>query len=533
MRAAFRTLATLTPLAWGFLLLVVFPVHAYAVDYSWTSYLQISRATGFSSPSAACQSLLSICDTADGSTSKPSGLSSVIEIPGTNGTGYYCEFSFLDRGDYVSGNYQWNDNGRKSHYCGSGNVAKADRVGDSCPSGSVYNAQTGQCDAPPEPCPTTDIYAAVSCAYIAGAGWVCPGEVCRDSCAYVTSPNSTSKCDSALGACRARYSGSGSSCSVGSEQCSGATCVDAPSPSEPPPVEPPCTTYQGTTVCISNDNTGCGTVNGVEGCFTPDQNCGTYNGTFSCFPQDKPQNNCGYANGQKVCFDPNNPTQQIPPTSADHPNNGGNADGNDNNDPMNPSETSGTSPQGSNQGATNESVDDLGEKLGEKIDRTNSLLDGIDGVLDGIKGLLDDEYNASAESSDAEAGAAGTAAGQAMGQSVGTAVDDAVAARDAEVEQAIGAVPSTVDAFFGPSGELVPALNSLGGFFPEASSCSDYTIPINAMGVSIQVTLPVCFLSRFTSLIEWVLWCLTAIGLWNIFYSGLRLENAKASKGGF
>ncbi|MNZ18644.1 hypothetical protein D3C78_356610 [compost metagenome] len=506
MRAAFRTLATLTPLAWGFsplgwgkgffaLMLVVFWQPAFSADYYW--YQSIVPSIHYPSAEAACQANF------------PTSYNSVV-------------FYSVDQARC------------RVNYNGATIIENMLflRSGDSCPVGSVYNSATGACDTPPEPCPTTDIYAAVSCSFVGGV-WVCPGETCRNSCSYLTSPNNTSKCDSGLGMCRQRYTGTGSACSVGSEQCTDTSCVDAPAPSEPPPAEPSCTTYEGTTVCISDENTGCGTVNGVEGCFTPDQNCGTYNGTFTCFPQDKPNNNCGYANGQKVCFDPNNPTQQIPPTSADHPNNGGNADGNDNNDPMNPAETSGTSPQGSNQGATNESVDDLGEKLGEKIDRTNSLLDGIDGVLDGIKGLLDDEYNASAESSDAEAGAAGTAAGQAMGQSVGTAVDDAVAARDAEVEQAIGAVPSTVDAFFGPSGELVPALNSLGDFFPEASSCSDYTIPINAMGVSIQVTLPVCFLSRFTSLIEWVLWCLTAIGLWNIFYSGLRLENAKASKGGF
>jgi len=120
-----------------------------------------------------------------------------------------------------------------------------------------------------------------------------------------------------------------------------------------------------------------------------------------------------------------------------------------------------------------------------------------------------------------------------MSQSVGNAVDDAVAARDEKVDEALSGVSSTVDGFFGESGELVPGLNSLGDFLPEASGCSDYVIPFNAMGVSVQVTLPVCFLSRFKELIEWVLWCLTAIGLWNIFYSGLRLENAKASKGGF
>ncbi|MCO6063190.1 hypothetical protein NG726_41875, partial [Pseudomonas sp. MOB-449] len=76
-----------------------------------------------------------------------------------------------------------------------------------------------------------------------------PGEVCLNSCAYLTAPNQTNKCDSALSACRARYSGSGAACSVGSTNCTDATCVAAPAPSEPPPAEPPCTTYEGTTVC--------------------------------------------------------------------------------------------------------------------------------------------------------------------------------------------------------------------------------------------------------------------------------------------
>lgn len=534
MRAAFRTLATLTPLAWGFSLLgrlemrcflfsvlSFYSLYSFSADFVWTARFDYYSAVG-SNPASACNAVISKYVQAN-----PNNTISLSSVERRTDYEFIC---------------MWAD---KNGYSGPSYGFTALRSGDACPEGKQYNSQTGACDGPSDPCPTTDIRAAVSCSYMPGSGsWACPAQVCFNSCGYTTSPDKGSFCDSAKGACVGRYTGIGSACSVDSTSCADGACVPVPSPNDPAPSpgdpspspgDPaqPCTTYEGTTVCISDDNTGCGTVNGVQGCFTPDKNCGSFNGTFTCVDKDKPQGNCGYANGEKVCFDPKDPTKIIPSDSPDHPNNGGNADGKDNNDPLNPSDTSGTSPQGSNEGATNESIDDLGEKLGEKIDRTNRLLDGIDGVLDGIKELLGSEYDSSAEWSDAEAGAAGAVAGDAMGQSVATAVDDAIAERDAQIGEAIDAVPSAVDELFGSSGERIPGLSSLGDFLPEATSCIDYVIPINAMGVSIQVTLPVCFLSRFKTLIEWVLWCLTAIGLWNIFYSGLRLENAKASKGGY
>lgn len=392
------------------------------------------------------------------------------------------------------------------------------RGGDSCPSGSTYNSTTGICDAPFS-CPETDIYAAVECTYTESLKlWSCPGEVSQDGCGFITSPNGNTRCDSSTSICVGRYTGTGEAAGTGADPCTESSCSGAPTPSEPA-----CTTYEGTSICIADENTGCGTINGVEGCFTPEKNCGTYNGTFGCYPQDKPNRNCGYANGQQVCFDPNNPTVQIPSTSPDHPVNGGNADGNENNDPKDPADTSGTeSSQGSDSGATNESIDQLGENLGEKIDKTNSLLDAI-------KGLLGSEYDSSAEWSDGEARSKGSVLGQGMAGDLDTAVNDAITARDAEIQTAISAVPSTVDSLFAD----IPGIHSLGSFFPSASGCSDYQIPINAMGFSFVVTLPVCFLSRFKELIEWVLWCLTAIGVWNIFYAGLRLDNTSYFKRGY
>ncbi len=509
MRAAFRTLATLTLSAWGFsfwgvgtciwcrglgwgmwgffrvlvfLVIVVSSQRSFATDYYWT----VDYLTGqqFSSASAACSAWFS----ADGRGS----LTSLVPY-GTSGAIFWC-----GSGDWYP--------------------VKTYRGGDSCPAGGTYNPSTGACDAPLT-CPETDIYAAVSCTYVeASKLWSCPGEVSQDGCGFVTSPNGNNRCDSSTSICVNRYTGTGEAAGTGADPCGESTCAAAPTASEPA-----CTTYEGTSICISDENTGCGTINGVEGCFTPDQNCGTYNGVFGCYPQDKPNRNCGYANGEQICFDPDNPTVQIPSTSPDHPINGGNADGNENNDPKDPADTSGTSSaQGTDSGATNGAIAGLGEKLGPKIDKTNSLLASI-------KDFLGVEYDSSAEWSYDQATEAGTALGQAMKKPLEDTVEETITARDAEIQTALSDIPVTVGSWF----SNVPGIQSLGGFFPAASGCSDYRIPIDAMGFSFVVTLPVCFLSRARALIEWVLWCLTAIGVWNIFYSGLRLENAKASKGGY
>lgn len=505
MRAAFRTLATLTPLAWGFsllgrgkgillwCLLVLVPLQdAFAVDYYW--YKGSSSAQRYSSASAACSSGGGQIVGTSFPQSQTSASCCLYDMRG------YCYTSFV-----------------------------VNRGGDSCPAGGVYNSQVGGCDLPKN-CASTSgkkITAALTCSYSSSLKtYICDQDVSQDGCIYTGAGKKSCVADLASGTavCTGDFYGSGQANDPGvDDSCTDESCGS----STDPQTGMQCVSNGDTTICHDPQKPGCGSVNGQSGCFQQDPGCGYFNGTYQCIDANKPQRNCGYFNGKRTCTDPNNPVNIIPSDSPDHPDNGGNADGNPNNDPKNPADTSGTaSPQGGNAGATNESIDDLGEKLGEKIDKTNSLLDGI-------KGLLDDEYDAAAEWSDAEARASGNAAGDAMGQSVGSAVDDAVAERNAQVEEAIDEAPSTVDDFFGSSGERIPGLNSLGDFLPEAVGCSDYVIPINAMGVSIQVKLPVCFLSRFKTLIEWVLWCLTAIGLWNIFYSGLRLENAKASKGGY
>ena len=83
----------------------------------------------------------------------------------------------------------------------------------------------------------------------------------------------------------------------------------------------------GKEFCISEEE-GCYEVDGDTVCPTPDMVCGVKNDAFSCVaPQEE---GCGYFNGELVCFDPDG--EKVENDSPDHPDNGGNLDGDETND---------------------------------------------------------------------------------------------------------------------------------------------------------------------------------------------------------
>lgn len=98
------------------------------------------------------------------------------------------------------------------------------------------------------------------------------------------------------------------------------------------------TTADGFEACIADDaGPGCYTVNGLLMCpDDPDNNkiCGEKNGTIQCVVNNDDPGGCGNFNGEYVCVADSGDV--IPPNSPDHPQNGGNADGNENNDPTDP-----------------------------------------------------------------------------------------------------------------------------------------------------------------------------------------------------
>lgn len=481
MRAAFRTLVALTLMAWGQL--------ALATDYYWSNRL---TGTHYSSAVAACTALAG---------TDPDSPLVATEITAT-GDSAFCRQRRLSDG------YEY---GLMVH-----------RYGDACPSGTQYNASTGECVGTAN-CSTTvgkQITSALACAYNTSLKtYVCDDQITYQGCVYTGAGKKTCVTDLATGkpTCTGEFFGSGESAGISPDTCTTDSCT---TPADPGTTDQQCVTTGGLTICNDPQKPGCTTVNGSTACASDGATCGFFNNVQLCTDASKPQRNCSYFNGSQVCTDPNNPTKMIPETSPDHPKNGGNADGNENNDPTAPGSTSG-SPQGAAQGATNEAVGELGDKLAE----TNRLLSQI-------KGLLDVPYDSAAEGTDAAAQAAGEGAGQKIADGLDESIDKAIADRDKEVQAAMDKVPTTVESWFGANGENVPGLSVL-NFLPKAAGCSDYLISVPIPRYPFTITVPVCFLSSVRPLLEWLIWCLTVIGVWNIAYSGLRLENAKASKGGY
>lgn len=403
------------------------------------------------------------------------------------------------------------------------------------------------CDAPPpKDCSSTagqTITASQVCQYIpALKTYVCDDQIQKDGCLYTRGGGQTCFTDLTTGEaiCTGSFYGSGQPPGQDVTPCTDESCTPPTDPTVPP-ADPQCVTNGNLTICHDPKNPGCGSVNGVEGCFQSDPGCGYFNGVYGCYGTGKPQNNCGYFNGQYTCTDPNDPTKVIPPDSPDHPKNGGNADGNENNDPTAPGQTGNGSPQGSDQGATNEAIGKLGDELGGKLDETNGLLSGIkgvlDGIADGIEELLGGEYDGSGDGENGAIGGEANGPGSELGDQIGEFGDGLISERDEEakstLEDEIPKLVSGKGGIFDPDGVAIRTLDFLNDVLPSHLGCADYTISFKLGKYDVDFTLPVCELSRVKPLLEYVIWLITVIGLWKILYSGLRLEDAKASKGGY
>ncbi|MCY1288636.1 hypothetical protein D9M70_376850 [compost metagenome] len=494
MRTAIRTLIALTLLAWG--------QFAVSADYYWYSVLK--PRVHFSSARAACES--------------------------ENDEDYKVTLLRVgneEYGEFTCRAVRYSD-GYVEHF-------SARRGGDSCPSGKTYNSKLGFCEGHKD-CRDTagkEILKTQTCQYnTALKVAVCPDQLAFDGCKYTAGGKKSCVAilDQQTYQCTGSFYGSGESNGEAPDTCTGKDC------SQPKPDDPKsnCVTANGVETCFDPKKPGCGTLNGVEGCFQEEPGCGYFNGTYRCMEAEKPNRNCGYFNGKQVCYDPKDPTKQIPESSSDHPKNGGNADGNDTNDPR-PSTGTGGSVQGSNEGATNQAIEELGEKLGPKIDKTNSLLGDIKGKLDQLlEGVLGDEYDGTGTGTDGDAEAAGKGAGDALADQIGKQGDKLLGEREAEVDSALKALPNTVtNSWFGADGSKVGLNNVLDRMLPSAMGCTSYTINLRLDKYSANLVLPVCELTRLKPLLEYIIWIITAVGLWKILYAGLRQEDAKAAKGGF
>lgn len=370
----------------------------------------------------------------------------------------------------------------------------------------------------------------------AGSIYATPTTVSIDGARYISAPDGKSRCKpnfdgSGTALCAVRFAGDG-------------TCMPAGHPSESDLAEgtfvdvtdtssgdEKCFSFGGRELCLSPDNAGCDVYNGSPWCYQTGDNCGEVNGTFVCFPKTARQ--CTYVNGKMECIDTGNPPgtkppSYIPPTSSDHPYNGGNADGNDKNDPKAPGTGSDTNYVGGGGPPTDLSqTNDELRGLGDKLDESTSLLEDIKDLLTGDG---DDAGNSDGSESDAEA--EGAAVGNQIGDAITTHMEAVDEERNEEVEGVLDQLPNQVSQWFGADGSAV-GLDFIDNILPAPVACADYVVPLDLNGYTANIRMPVCALMPYKPILEWVIYCLTAIGAWRIGYSALRQEDAKAAKGGF
>lgn len=505
------------------LLLSALSPSVFAVDYYW-EYREFNIRA--SSPALACDQIVQF------DRNRAYTITSGVRVLATNNPNIYnCVYSYTrpDGNSY-------------------GATRPMIRQGDSCPAGSTYNPETGSCDVPKD-CinnhnVTLEAVCTLSTAAVGSKEVTCPHQVYYEGCSYRRDTSkSETKCYWDLGAlpkvyrCQVDYEGGFGSIPPSPDPdavtCTAAgVCTDSsgnesalnPWGGDTPSAN--CYMSNGREICRDPSDSECIKVDGSNSCLADDMQCYYENLTLQCIPGDKPQRNCTYFNGQYKCFDPKDPSKEIPSNSSDHPNNGGNADGDDTNDPKQPGTGEETS-QGKDDLATNKSIRDLQDSIGDGLDETNSWLEKIH------KGLFGGEYDGTGDGKDGDAESSGRATGDLLAQTITEQTQTILEDQEAQSQEFLDKLPSTVTSWFGDAGQNVGLANVLEGVLPSSSGCADYNVNLRLGNYSASMVIPVCDLSRIKPLLEWVIWMVTLIGLWKILYSSLRREDVKASKGGF
>ena len=217
------------------------------------------------------------------------------------------------------------------------------------------------------------------------------------------------------------------------------------------------------------------------------------------------------------------PPSVIPGNSSDHPYNGGNADGNDKNDPKAPGTADDTKYVGgggppTDMRETNEAI----ASVGDKVEESKGILQDI---LDLLSGEGSDD-SGDPDGSPADAEAEGAALGNTIADSLTAQMQTVDEERNEEVETVLDQLPNQVGQWFGSDGSAV-GLDFMHSILPSPVACADYIVPLTLAGYTANLRLPVCALIPYKPILEWVIWCLTAIGAWRIGYAALRQEDAR------
>jgi len=238
----------------------------------------------------------------------------------------------------------------------------------------------------------------------------------------------------------------------------------------------------------------CIVVDGVYTCNQPDEVCGVKNGTYQCVNPE--EEGCGYFNGERMCFDPEG--EPVPPDSPDHPDNGGNLDGDPNNDVTDnrtpeeggdPDKQPGyIPPTEEGQGASEKTARDNLNENRKTADNTKKASDS----LDKIKDILNQEKLAN---QDGITGGIDQAGDEAI---AGTGVDEHI--------QGIGEGEFDGDMVGG-------AGDSVTGALPGTGSCTDISAELWP-GRVFEITC--ADTARIRDLLSWVFYISTVWYLFNL-----------------
>lgn len=223
--------------------------------------------------------------------------------------------------------------------------------------------------------------------------------------------------------------------------------------------------------------------------------------------------------------DPTDPTYPTDPTDPSEPS--------DPTDPADPGDTSG--PQ---DGATSADIRSLGDRITGAIssayDRLASAISGVRNDLQGMNEAIEElsgpEWGADGGLDDGSGiGEMGGELGGGIVEGINTATDDAIASRDGELQEALDGIAGQVEDWFGDKGSKIDPDNLL-GFLPREASCSDIPISVKLGREDANLVIPVCSLSSVKDILKWVFYALTIIGIWKILMNGM-IVSARGGKG--
>lgn len=174
-------------------------------------------------------------------------------------------------------------------------------------------------------------------------------------------------------------------------------------------------------------------------------------------------------------------------------------------------------------GAISEAYDRLASVI-------SGVRNDLQGMNEAIEELSGPEWGADGGLDDGSGiGEMGGELGGGIVEGINTATDDAIASRDGELQDALDGIAGQVEDWFGDKGSKIDPDNLL-GFLPRETSCSDIPISVKLGKEDSNFVIPVCSLSSVKVILKWVFYALTIIGIWKILMNGM-IVSARGGKG--